>query len=215
MDELDKLKQDWKKNLVSFPKFSEQDIYAMLHRKSSSIVKWILIISILEFVFWLGLSFFMKDSQSTKQIESFEVDYITIPMTLLSYAIITYFVCMFYISYKKITATDNVKTLMANILKTRKTVSTYIIANIAYFILSFIIIFIVYFQKDPLLLDTLRKYEENGNGMMFYMIYIALAILCIGIFILIFWLFYKLIYGLLLRRLHRNYEELKKIDFNN
>ncbi|MEL1245095.1 hypothetical protein AAEO56_12525 [Flavobacterium sp. DGU11] len=212
MEELDKLKQDWKKNQGNFPKFSEKDIYAMLHKKSSSIVKWILIISILEFVFWLGLSFLMKDNKSTRQMESFHVDYITIPMTVFGYVIIIYFFCMFYINYRKITTTDNVKKLMDSILKTRKTVSHYIIANIAYLIISFIIVFIIYFQKDQKLLTTLHKYEEHGNAMMFYCIYIALAIVCIGIFVLVFWLFYKLIYGVLLKRLRHNYEELKKID---
>lgn len=213
MDELDILKQNWKKNLENFPKFSEQDIYAMLHKKSSSIVKWILIISILEFVFWLGISFLMKDSQSTKQMDNLHVDYITIPMTVIGYMIIIYFFCKFYINYRKITATDNVKTLMSNILNTRKTVNNYIIANIAFIILSCVVIFTVFFQRDPVLLDTLSKYEANGNASMFYLIYIAAAVICMSIFILIIWLFYKLIYGLLLKRLHRNYEELKKLDF--
>lgn len=213
MDELDILKQNWKKNSENFPKFSEKEIYAMLHKKSSSIVKWILIISILEFVFWLGISFLMKDSQSTRQVESFHVDYITIPMTVIGYMIIIYFFCKFYINYRKITATDNVKTLMDNILNTRKTVNNYIIANLAFIILSCVVIFTIYFQKDPVLLDTLNKYEANGDASMFYLIYIAAAVICMSIFILIIWLFYKLIYGLLLKRLHRNYEELKKLDF--
>ena len=69
MDELDILKQNWKRNAENFPKFSEQDIYAMLHKKSSSIVKWILIISVLEFVFWLGISFLMKDNHLLFKIQ--------------------------------------------------------------------------------------------------------------------------------------------------
>ena len=32
------------------------------------------------------------------------------------------------------------------------------------------------------------------------------------IFVTIIWLFYKLIYGILLKRLNRNYNELKKIE---
>ncbi len=213
MDELDILKQNWKKSSVNFPKFSEQDIYAMLHKKSSSIVKWILIISILEFVFWLALSFLMKDSRSTQQLDNLHVDYITIPMTVLGYFIIIFFFCKFYINYRKITTTDNVRALMDSILNTRKTVNNYIIANIAFIILSCIVIFTVYFQKDPVLLDTLSKYEASGDSTMFYLIYIAAAMVFMAIFILVIWLFYKLIYGLLLRRLRRNYEELKKIDF--
>ena len=46
MKELDLLKKDWKKNSDSFEQISEKEIYKMIHKKSSSIVKWILIISI-------------------------------------------------------------------------------------------------------------------------------------------------------------------------
>ena len=47
MEELDLLKKDWKKNENSFEQISEVDIYKMLHKKSSSIVKWIFYISLL------------------------------------------------------------------------------------------------------------------------------------------------------------------------
>ena len=45
MDELDLLKRDWKRQEASLPKISYDDIYKMIHKKSSSIVKWILIIA--------------------------------------------------------------------------------------------------------------------------------------------------------------------------
>ena len=48
MKELDLLKKDWQKSDNSFEQVSEIEIYKMIHKKSSSIVKWILIISILE-----------------------------------------------------------------------------------------------------------------------------------------------------------------------
>ena len=57
MDELDILKKDWKKNENSYTQITEKEIYGMLHKKSSSIVKWILVISILEIAFWSVLCF--------------------------------------------------------------------------------------------------------------------------------------------------------------
>jgi len=51
MDELELLKKDWQKNDKEYPKLSYNDIYKMILKKSSSIVKWIFIISLLEFVF--------------------------------------------------------------------------------------------------------------------------------------------------------------------
>ena len=46
MDELDKLKNHWQKSEAAFTQVSEKEIYGMLHKKSSSVVKWILILSI-------------------------------------------------------------------------------------------------------------------------------------------------------------------------
>lgn len=213
MEELDLLKKDWKKSEGNFPKISEKEIYAMLHRRSSSIVKWILIISILEFALWMGLSFLLKDTRNAKMIDSYGVEYVTIPMTVISYGIILYFFIKFYINYRKITTTDSVKTLMSSILNTRKTVSTYIFVNIAYIIICSIAALIIIFNNDANFLNLLHKSEANGEAALFYLAYIGFTILFIAIFVLIIWLFYKLIYGLLLKRLRRNYYELKKIDF--
>ena len=48
MEGLDLLKKEWNKE-SNFPKITESEIYKMIHKKSSSIVKWIFIISILLF----------------------------------------------------------------------------------------------------------------------------------------------------------------------
>ena len=116
-------------------------------------------------------------------------------------------------NYRKITTTDNVKNLMANILKTRKTVSSYIFVNLAYFIITSAIILIVTFNKDGDMISLVNKMEAQGKAGMVYLIYILGAIIIIGLLVLLIWLFYRLIYGLLLKRLLRNYNELKKIDF--
>jgi hypothetical protein len=41
-----------------------------------------------------------------------------------------------------------------------------------------------------------------------------IAIVSIALFLLlgVIWLFYRLLYGILLKRLNRNYKELKKLD---
>ena len=66
MDELELLKKDWKKTDAQFKQVSEQEIYSMLHKSSSSSVKWILIVSILEFIILNGLSLITNDELSDK-----------------------------------------------------------------------------------------------------------------------------------------------------
>ncbi|WP_166769784.1 hypothetical protein [Flavobacterium psychrophilum] len=62
MKELDLLKKDWNRN-DNYPKFSEQEIYVMLHKNSSSSVKWIFYISVIEFVFLNGIGYLLTDKK--------------------------------------------------------------------------------------------------------------------------------------------------------
>ena len=41
LDELELLKKDWQKREANLPKLSYEEIYPMIKKKSSSIVKWI------------------------------------------------------------------------------------------------------------------------------------------------------------------------------
>ncbi len=59
MDSLDKYKKAWiDQQSEETNKVSKADIYKMSKSKSSSIVKWIFIIGILELLFWTSLNFY-------------------------------------------------------------------------------------------------------------------------------------------------------------
>ena len=73
MDELELLKKDWKKQEGSFHQISEKEIYGMLHKGSSSIVKWILIISVLELILWISISLLTNDDNYLKKLELYQI----------------------------------------------------------------------------------------------------------------------------------------------
>lgn len=212
MEELDLLKKDWNKNQDKFPKVSEKEIYAMLHKNSTSVVKWILLISIFEFAFFLGLTMLLSDNSNTQKVESYLSQNVIYGVTIIDYGIMVYFFYMFYVNYRKITTTDQVKSLMANILKTRKTVSNYIFVKISFFIVFSLMLFIIYFNNEPQILFQRHNAEVQGESLVLYLIYFAVAIIFIALFALATWLIYRLIYGILLKRLRKNYDELKKLD---
>jgi len=212
MEELDLLKKDWKKNENKFPRVSEQEIYAMLHKNSTSVVKWIFVISVFEFAFFLALTLLLNGNTGTKEIESYIGNTMIITINAIDYAIMVYFFCQFYINYKKITTTDRVKNLMSNIIKTRKTVSNYIFVKITFTVILLIYIFIIYFNNEPEMLHTRLVAEQQGRTAIVNIVYFALVILGIAIFATLLWLLYRLIYGMLLKRLNKNYNELKKIN---
>ncbi len=208
MDDLDLLKKDWQKP-DAFEQVSEQQIYGMLHKKSSSIVKWILIISIVEILFWtlLGLAF-----DSDKELARLKnVTLITVFQVLsyANYAVILFFIYLFYKNYIRISTTVSVKQLMKDILKTRKTVQYYVWFNLGMLVFSFVFAFsfIVFFVPE---FDAMRDHMMSDRKFLALMVLIFSTVLIV--FFVLFWLLYKLLYGILLKRLYSNYEELKKID---
>ena len=213
MEELDLLKKHWKKEESSFEQVSEKQIYKMIHKSSSSIVKWIFIISLLEFSLWTLLSFFIKDSEVTRQFDAYDVNYIMTPLLAVGYIGLAYFFYQFYMNYRKITATDNVQKLINTILKTRKKVYQYVWFNILYGVLSTIVVLFIQLNYDEKLMDMISASEKTGNFGLMMAIYIGIIIFFLAIFIGIMWCFYRLVYGILLKRLYKNYEELKKIDY--
>ena len=203
MDELEILKNDWKKKENTFDQVSENEIYEMLHKRSSSLVKWILIISIIEFIVLNGFGFLISD----KEIENFQKlhPYLSI-IENVNYLILLGFIFLFYKNYKSICVLDSSKKLIKDIIKTRKIVNYYIYWNV--FISSFLGSFgfidgfnASYRQANP----NAEELSQSG----FIIIFIFSMLFVVGI---VFG-FYKLLYGILLNRLNKNYKELQKMDF--
>lgn len=213
MDELEILKKDWKKNGNVFDQVTEKEIYGMLHKRSSSIVKWILIISVLELLLWTGISFLTSDESYAKTLENYHLDTIMPIITIINYGVILFFIYLFFKNYKAINTTDTVQKLMQSILKTRKTVQYYVWYNIGMTIFSFVLVFVFQFMYDKNIEKLVDKMSESFSPSTFYFMMVLIYITIITVFIGLIWLFYKVLYGILMRRLQKNYYELKKIDF--
>ncbi|CAM3599440.1 hypothetical protein FLGE108171_05200 [Flavobacterium gelidilacus] len=204
MDELDILKKDWKKKDHSFNQITEKEIYGMLHKRSSSIVKWILIISICEFLILriLDISSFF-DKSSIKMMEKNHLYNFNLFITVFNLIVFSGFIIYFYKNFRKISAASSVKKLMSDILKTRKIVKYYIWYNL---LLVSITTFFV--------LNSFFKYNKEINELYekFPAIFIISSIVIIAVIVTLFWIIYKLLYGILLKRLNNNYQELKKLE---
>ncbi|GAA3770906.1 hypothetical protein [Flavobacterium ginsengiterrae] len=210
MKELDLLKKDWKKNSDSFEQISEKEIYRMIHKKSSSIVKWILIISILEISFWTFSNLFINTDDVLRKINHPEIVAILEYLTYLNYLVGLIFVFIFYKNYTTISTTVATKSLMSAILRTRKTVQYYVWYNLGMIVVTSILSFFIAFVYNPDMAFLREKLAVNGKAMLTT---IGILILVILGFFGLFWCFYRLLYGTLLKRLYINYKELKKIDF--
>jgi len=200
MDDLELLKKDWKKTDTQFKQISEQEIYSMLHKSSSSSVKWILIVSILEFIILNGLSLITNDELSNKFAQLHP--YLTI-FEKVNYAIIIGFIFIFYKNYKSISVLNSSKTLLKQILKTRKIVNIYIIWNIligSYFgVISAI--------------DGFKEMSKNSISQIDNSKLVVIIAITMLLVIPFLWFFYRLLYGKLLNRLKKNLNDLKKMEY--
>lgn len=211
MDELEFLKKDWKKQETRYPRLSYDQIYNMIWKRSSSIVKWIFVISILEFLFWSVLNIFLANDEYWDEMERLNLKEISIVSYILGTLITFFFIWQFYINYKRISSTDNAATLMKKILRTRKTVKYYI----GYVLISTSITSLVYlyffidYHSNNAIVDDPEKYNFSTTQ---WGMFLGLSFLFILIFLSLIWLLYRMIYGIFLKKLNRNYNELKKME---
>ena len=120
---------------------------------------------------------------------------------------------LFYKNYRNIAVTENTKVLMEKILKTRKTVKQYVIYNLSMIALVILLGIIMELSTSPetqILLTDIESKGEN-NIFIFYLIITIVSLIAIAVILSLFLGFYYLIYGLLLKRLKKNYKELKII----
>lgn len=201
MDLLENYKKAWENQPEEINKVSSIEIYKMAHSKSSSIVKWIFIIGILEFVILNSLYFFVDMDEAYSEYKRIGLENFIYYSQIVAYIIVLYFLVMFYLNYKKISTSDSTRLLMQKIIKTRKTVRNYVIFNLGFMAL---ILFIVMIAEINL------KFEDLSTKQI--LLIILLTVLITVVLLGILWLFYQLLYGILLKKLNRNYKELAKLD---
>lgn len=203
MGDLKEYKEAWKHQKHDDKQVDRDTITKMIHRRSSSTVKWIFYISIIEFAVLTLVNIFSKTDWNELGLEALGLYHFMNGVSIIvGFIIPLLFIYLFYRNYKKISVTSTTKDLIQSILKTRKTVKYYILSVIS--IVAFTLLYSTFvILKSPEYADILTGYSIDGH---------ILAWIVVGIFILfaigLILLFYLLLYGFLIRRLNRNYKEL-------
>ena len=216
--DIDSLKKTWQEQEIA-EDYNQSEIESMLNRKSRNYVKYILWISVAEFIIFGFVNFlalFSEDFHTDftsilnklqirdqNEIE-FSLDRIYYWMKILSLIITGVFVVIFYRNYNRIKVESNLKKFIQHIFTFKKTVNLFIFSNIfllVLFIGSFIS-FIVFTVKSQNVHIDNPTFWGLITGVVFSLLICILLIL----------LYYKLAYGILLNRLSVNLKQLEKID---
>lgn len=216
MDELELLKKDWQRKGEDLPKLSFDEIYRMLWKRSSSIVKWIFYISLAELVFWIfmsGLPFFWKSVQKrfNETYGNGEQTFVVFS-SIFGVMVVLIFIYYLFKAYKSISTVDSVKKLMERILHTRRIVRYYVIYNLIMAVILTMYTFYSLFTQDERTMQLLNTVKENGSELRFWLISGLIVVASIGFMVGAIWLFYRLVYGILLKRLNKNYKELQRLE---
>lgn len=211
MDQLEQLKQQWNTSASTYPQYSTNELTGFLAKRSGSIVKWLFYIALIEFAVFALLSLFMYDSDSQQHAKEVAGDAFYYGSYVLHYVVLAVFIYLFYKNYKLIDAEQPARSLMKNILKTRRTMKWYIWYNLVYIMVFTVAFSILMLLNDPAVAQMTEKLNVK-NTTTFNIAFVGISVAIAAVLCAVFYLIYSLIYGILLRRLHKNYEELKNMD---
>ena len=205
-------KKVWKNQPEEQNKISALEIYKMTQSKSNSIVKWIFIIGLLEFVFWFAINYLGTKNGALEPYEKLNLISFIDNVSYFHYVVVVLFLILFYRNFSLISTIDNTKTLMKNILLVRKTVKWYVYYNLINVVVFSIILNILIFNTPDGINILSGIDNESFNQEHMTTVFIIAQIVVIAIMLLILWLFYYLLYGILLKKLNKNYKELTKLN---
>ncbi len=219
--DLDNFKKTWQQQPAQ-PKYDSTDIESMLNKSSRNYVKFILWISIIEFAVILGANlyytFFGEDTSDLMSVlgklgisdsVSFEhtVGQLYFILKMVSLVLTGIFVVLFYRNYQKINIESNLKKLILQIIRFKKTVQLFILANISLVVLFTLVL--GFFTFSVLSEQNIQLTNPT------LIVFIAGLILTMVISVVLIWVYYRIVYGFILRRLSKNLKQLQNIEEEN
>lgn len=216
--DIDSFKKSWQNQTIA-DGYNQEDIEKMLNKKSRNYVKYILWISIAEFFVFGMINFITLFSsnfhtdftnilnrlqiRNQSQVE-FSLDRIYNWMKVASLVITGIFVIIFYINYKRINVEANLKKFITHIIAFKKTVNLFIISNI-------VLLLLVIGCFTTFIIYTMRLQKIHIDNPTFWGLISGVTVSLLICIILIL-LYYKIAYGIILKRLSKNLNQLEAID---
>lgn len=208
MDGLDLLKKHWQKD-NDFPKVNKEEIRQMLYKSSSSLVKWIFMISLIELFIGLILNvvyFYFYKGEFVDHTDPFWLQVFDGIFDIVSYLITFYFIYSFFMAYRRIQNTNKTKDLLNDILNSRKQVSKYISFNI-YLIICSLVLGVVRVMFEPGMMD------KSVGEIIILAVLLAIFMTLIGwLIIKVMKFYFRILYIRLVKKLENNYDELLLLE---
>lgn len=200
------LKRMWENLNFANINIKQPQLFYIIHLHSNSIVKKILIISILEFSISLLITYLSSKLKYTAEFLAIEKHSVLVFLDILYYLVFIYFFIQFIINFKKIDSSSNLQHLLKTIIKTRKSAYYLILSSLISLNLNTIIFFGIYLNTNHQLL--LKTNESNSNLFLNNIVYCCILMLFLVIISFLIWHIYKLINLKLLTKQKLIFKEL-------
>lgn len=216
--DLDSFKKTWQEQPVQ-PKYDNNEILKMLNKKSRNYMKYIFWISVVEFLFFsvMGVFYLIQSNDSDSFLNILEkmgvqkdnqlvskLDNIYLIVKILSLVVTGFFVLKFYQNYRKIKIEEDLKLFIIRIITFKKTVNAFILTNIG--LLLILITALIGFTFYILNAQHIELDSSSFTG--FIVGIVVSTILCV----ILIWIYYRLVYGIIMSRLDKNLNQLKEIE---
>lgn len=215
---IDQYKQAWQEQPVP-QNYSSSEILQMLNHKSRNYMKYILYISTAEFIFFLALTLYYLLSETDvnnylRILEKLGIeknaevlmnfDSIYLGMKIASLLITAIFVLLFLLNYQKIKVESNLKKFILQIIKFKRTVNLFIFTNIALLItFTAVLTFFIYATLNE---QNIALPQSTSTGL------IVGLLVTTALSITLIWLYYRVVYGIILKRLGVHLKQLQEIE---
>lgn len=215
---IDDFKKTWQEQEVQ-SRYGNSEILEMLNRKSRNYVKYIFWISVAEFLFFFALTVFyifrseetnnfitMIERLGVKNTPELQSEFALLYnfLKILSLVITAFFVMKFYINYRRIDVEANLKKFIMQVMDFRKTVNIFILTNVFLLVLFTAALTLFVFRA----LDAQEIRLEQPTFIGFITGVAITTVLSVGLI----WLYYRVVYGIIMRRLGKNLSQLKDIE---
>lgn len=192
---------------------------AMLNNKSRTYFKYILWISVAEFLIFISANiytiFFSQNSstfiniigklgvQKTSEIEM-NFEHLYLGLKMISLGMTATFVYLFYKNYQKINIEANLKKFILQIIKFKKTVNAFIVSNVI-----LLIVFTSVFTAFTFYTLNHQNIEITNSLLLgLATVLVLVTVVSIGLILL----YYRVVYGIIMNRLDENLKQLKAIE---
>lgn len=217
--DLDNFKKTWQEQEIEPLYEKDEEIVNLLNKKSRNYVKYIFWISVAEFIFFLGFNLFawirhdngegyfgIIAQMGLKVNDQIKSNFYNIYFVFksLSLIIVLCYVWIFYRKYKRINVESDLKHFILQIVSFKKSVNRFILFNVLVlvFFLLLLSFFPIFYIKDQHIEVSNSKYQG----------FIIALFIGGGLGILLIILYYKLVYGIIMRKLSKNLDQLEEID---